>query len=213
MNCREFLARHTEYVDGAVEQGLAAIMRAHAQACASCARYDHVVRRGAELARQLLPAVELSPDFGARMQHRLFHVRDDMAQRRMGSASLYVAAAAVMVITVTATMLTFLAERTPVVDGQVAWAVAPPVITPLVENAKAVRYAPALQLTEPGVESDVASIEAESKGHDPHVASPAGWPVYSRGAVAVAFPASRAAVVVRPADFRGSAHQPLLIRH
>jgi len=217
MNCREFLARHTEYVDGLVQPAVGALMRHHARTCASCARYDRVVRRGAELARQLLPTLEVSPDFAARVQHRLFHVRDDMARRRGSLTPAYAAAAAVLLVSATAAVLSFFAGRTPVVDGRVAWAVAPPAITQLGANARAVDAAPMLSIAAQVTQPDVASIEADAKGRDPHVANPAAWPVYSRGAVAVAFPDSRATVVVRPADFRRSSAQPqagpLLIRH
>lgn len=64
-------------------------------ACASCARYDRVVRRGIDLVREL-PDVQPSESFDIRLQHRLLHIRDADAlarPRATGAAALGIAAA------------------------------------------------------------------------------------------------------------------------
>ncbi|MBI4408765.1 MAG: zf-HC2 domain-containing protein [Gemmatimonadetes bacterium] len=71
MNCQEFLARYSEYLDERLDAGEAARWRAHLEGCRSCARYDHVARRGLALVREL-PIPEASPDLALRLQQSLF---------------------------------------------------------------------------------------------------------------------------------------------
>jgi hypothetical protein len=217
MNCKDFLARHSDYHDGLLEADAAGELRSHATRCPSCARYDAVVRRGTELARQLLPTVELSADFEARMRHRLYHERDAVRGRSAGMAGVYVTAASVVFVAAVAGLLAVGGGRTPTVEGQVVFAAAPPAMTSIAANSLVVASAPSLPPAVAPAADPVAPIEADAKGHDPHVASPAGWPVYSRSAAAVAFPASHATLVARPADFRPIASRarvaPILIRH
>ena len=219
MNCKDFLARHSEWYDGMLEPSAAELVEAHANACSSCAHYDHVVRRGAQLARDLLPTLELSGDFEGRMRHRLFHERDAMAARRGAGSAVYAVAASILLVSAAAGTLAVAAGRTPIVDGDVVFAIAPPAISPVERNSLAAMDAPLIAIDRSKTDDVVAPIEAEAKGHDPHVASaaPSGWPVYSRPAVAVAFPASHTTLVVRPADLRSVGSRglvaPLLVRH
>lgn len=217
MNCRDFLDRHTEYVDGVIDSPTAVRMSEHARSCPSCARYDRVVRRSGELVRDLLPAIGVSTDFGPRMRHRLYHERDDLARRRAGSASVFAAAASFVLLVAGAGAVALVAEGTPVVNAQIVWAETPRPYTPLRSHAVAVPLAPSLPGATLKDAAPATPIQAEARGHDAHVASPAAWPVYSSGAVAVAFPASRPAIVVSPADFRRSVARPvagpILIRH
>ena len=92
MTCQEFLARYSEYLDELLDPMEAARVHHHLSRCASCARYDRVMRQGLELVREL-PLVEPSPDFEPRLQHRLFHVRDEQADERASGASAVVALA------------------------------------------------------------------------------------------------------------------------
>lgn len=77
-SCSELIACYGEYADGMLDATTAARLRRHLEACASCARYDRIICRGAELARDFL-AVEPSPDFEQRLQHRIFHEQDTAA--------------------------------------------------------------------------------------------------------------------------------------
>lgn len=92
MTCQEFLARYSEYLDELLDPMEAARWHHHLGRCASCARYDRVMRQGLELVRDL-PSLEPSPDFEARLQHRLFHVRDEREDERASGASAVVALA------------------------------------------------------------------------------------------------------------------------
>lgn len=92
MTCQEFLARYSEFLDELLDPMEAARWHHHLGRCASCARYDRVVRQGLELVRDL-PLVEPSPDFEPRLQHRLFHARDEQADERASGASAVVALA------------------------------------------------------------------------------------------------------------------------
>ncbi|MBI4545022.1 MAG: hypothetical protein HY703_07505 [Gemmatimonadetes bacterium] len=76
MTCDQFLARHSEYLDGLMDPLDGARWREHADDCAACGRYDSVVREGLRLV-QSLPAVEASGDFEWRLRHRLLHLEDE----------------------------------------------------------------------------------------------------------------------------------------
>lgn len=51
-------------------------MDEHLEGCDSCRRYKTVVEHGASVLRAL-PEPELREDFAPRLQHRLYHVRDE----------------------------------------------------------------------------------------------------------------------------------------
>jgi hypothetical protein len=218
MNCREFLTRHSEYIDALIEPADAARLRSHVEACPSCARYDRVVRRGAQLARELLPRVEVSDDFEPRVRHRLLHVRDDMTRGRTGIAPTYTAAASVvLIVAAAAAALALVSPSVPVVGVAPVFAT-PPAATSLHEKAFATAKGPSLPFDRREQPSAFAALDPATNASDPHIASAAGWPVYSRSATAVAFPAPHTSLVVTPADFRQAttprqAAGPLLVRH
>lgn len=73
----------------------AARLSAHAAACASCGRYDRIVRKGTALIRGL-PDVQPSENFDLRLQHRILHIQDEDAlarPRATGATALGIAAA------------------------------------------------------------------------------------------------------------------------
>lgn len=87
MDCQEFLRLHSEYLDARLPPEESDRCDAHAASCASCARYDRVVRRGVEVLRRL-PPVPVSPDFMGRLDARIESARDDVfAARSTGAAS------------------------------------------------------------------------------------------------------------------------------
>ncbi len=55
MNCREFLDRYSEFLDGELDSAGEAVFRRHVEGCPSCARYDDVVRRGVSCLCELEP--------------------------------------------------------------------------------------------------------------------------------------------------------------
>ena len=99
VGCDEFLARHSEYLDGLLEPLAKARLSAHAAACGSCARYDRIVRKGIDLVRDL-PDVEPSEEFEMRLQHRIFHMEDARAlqPRAAGAAAALGVAAAIALL-------------------------------------------------------------------------------------------------------------------
>lgn len=81
MTCQEFLARHSDYVDGVLEAEEAVHWAAHVSTCPRCARYDRLVRDAQQLVRRL-PEVEPSHDFFPRLQHRIYNLEDELRDRR-----------------------------------------------------------------------------------------------------------------------------------
>jgi hypothetical protein len=100
-DCDEFMARHSDYMDGLLPTLAAARLQAHVEVCLACARYDRVVRKGIDLVRDL-PVIEPTCDFQQRLQHRLYHVEDAslLAQGRpaTGAAATLVVAALIAML-------------------------------------------------------------------------------------------------------------------
>jgi hypothetical protein len=69
MTCKEFLEIHSEYVDGVLAPAEVRRCLAHAEQCAACARYDRVVRKGAELFAGL-PGLEPRADLLHKVHQR-----------------------------------------------------------------------------------------------------------------------------------------------
>jgi anti-sigma factor RsiW len=102
MSCREFLESHSEYVDGALPELLARRFDAHVRGCPGCRRYDHVVRRGLLLARNLTE-IQPSAHFHEKLQARLMHLEAEPMQRPIvaSSATVLMIAAVLAVIVIT----------------------------------------------------------------------------------------------------------------
>jgi len=81
VNCERFLDEFSSFRDGVLPVWEMAAFRAHRDECPACARYDRVVRDGVEVLRSL-PELEVSDDFGARLQHRLWHEDMDRLEQR-----------------------------------------------------------------------------------------------------------------------------------
>lgn len=86
MRCSDFLAGFSEFYDAANGSPERAAAIAHMAECEACARYNEVVERGIELLRNI-PRKELGENFRPRLEHRLFHLADEEALGRGGSAS------------------------------------------------------------------------------------------------------------------------------
>lgn len=90
MLCSEFLEGYSEFADGQLPPAACTAFHEHARGCPACQRYHRVLRQGIAEYRSL-PEVHPSPDFGPRLQHRLFHV-DDAGRlsdgHHLGSAAL-----------------------------------------------------------------------------------------------------------------------------
>lgn len=75
MDCREFHAKHIEFVDDTLPIVEMEMMRGHLRVCRKCARHDTAVRRGLLVVRNL-PTIEPSADFMARLNARLQQLHD-----------------------------------------------------------------------------------------------------------------------------------------
>jgi anti-sigma factor RsiW len=103
MNCTDFLHRYSDYDDSLLDEAELASFRRHLASCASCARYDRVLRKGRMLARHH-SAVTPAADFMPRLQHRLWQQR--VARRhRFATAVPGGPAAALAAVTVILTSL------------------------------------------------------------------------------------------------------------
>ncbi|HEX5724235.1 MAG TPA: zf-HC2 domain-containing protein [Longimicrobiaceae bacterium] len=98
MDCEHFLAGYSAYRDGEVSWGEREAFEAHIDDCPACARYHRVVGKGVELFRGL-PELEVSDDFAARLQHRLYGVDAEAGRAgRRASAGAAVATFAVAAV-------------------------------------------------------------------------------------------------------------------
>ncbi len=77
VDCARFLDEYSEFRDGFLAPEESREFEAHLTSCPSCARYDRVVARGGHIFRDL-PELQPSEDFAARLQHRIFHLEDEM---------------------------------------------------------------------------------------------------------------------------------------
>jgi len=115
MNCREFIARFSEYYDGTGPKDFLREARRHEGSCERCGRYRHVVEKGAALLKDL-PGVDLEEDFTPRLQHRLYHVDEELAQGRQGSSGTTALTALGMAIVVTVVAWSPALRHEPVVE-------------------------------------------------------------------------------------------------
>ena len=86
MQCSDFLAGFSDFYDAPDGSPERAAAVAHMAECDACARYNDVVERGVELLRSI-PNTEFGESFRPRLEHRLFHIADEEALDRGGSAS------------------------------------------------------------------------------------------------------------------------------
>lgn len=87
LDCSQFLEDYSSFRDGRMAPDRGAEFELHMEVCGPCARYHEVVARGVELVRDLEP-VELSADFIPRLQHRIYHLDEEMsASRRISSGT------------------------------------------------------------------------------------------------------------------------------
>lgn len=97
MDCQEFLARYSDYDDSRLPPGEASRFEGHLSTCASCARYDRVLRKGRMVARQL--RVEPTSDFMLRLDQRLWRESHGRTPpQRPGQAAGALAAVTVLLV-------------------------------------------------------------------------------------------------------------------
>jgi len=136
MDCPDYLERFSEYADGYAGEDLRREMEDHRAVCPRCREYHRALREGTELLRSL-PPLDVSPDFHARLDHRIFHIEDGatIARETLGSGATVVAILAVASLLTLAAWAPFLTAP-PMVDLPAVVAVPP--------------HAPAFTLPPPG---------------------------------------------------------------
>ena len=75
MTCSNFIRGFSEFYDGVAPASFKEHAESHLASCPDCRRYLEVVDRGRDLLRSL-KGVDLTEDFGPRLQHRIYHVAD-----------------------------------------------------------------------------------------------------------------------------------------
>jgi hypothetical protein len=102
MTCQECLERYSEFVDEVLDGADRERCRTHLERCPACARYHRVMQQGLNLAREMVP-VQASPDFGERLQYRLYDEQDIRArQDRHGTTGTAVSLAVAATIALVA---------------------------------------------------------------------------------------------------------------
>ena len=96
MDCSEFLARSSEWLDGRISPEEHEAMEVHASRCPECQRYGRTLAKGLELLRSL-PPIEVPTDFQPRLTHRIYHLADgsSIARESLGSGATTIAIMAV----------------------------------------------------------------------------------------------------------------------
>jgi hypothetical protein len=145
--CDEIVARHSDYLDCLLVPHVAAQVQWHLSQCASCARYDRIVRRGLALVREV-PEIAPAEDFAERLQHRIYHLQDGraLAGERSANAAATFAVASVIALLAWSPMLFSGSEPAPVRTAseqeEPAWLTA----TPLTSRDDLWSPAPAAEL-------------------------------------------------------------------
>ena len=83
ITCERFLDDYSSFRDGMLPTWEEVAFRAHTEECPPCARYHRVLSEGIELLQEL-PEMEVSDDFCARLQHRIWHEELETLRRRRG---------------------------------------------------------------------------------------------------------------------------------
>jgi hypothetical protein len=83
MECREVLARYSDFHDRGLTEAVRGEIMSHLSTCDRCRSYQKILSEGITCYRNL-PEPKLSDDFYLRLQHRLFHVREGSGTKRIG---------------------------------------------------------------------------------------------------------------------------------
>ena len=81
MECKGFLDRFSEFYDGEADD--AGAFEQHVTECGGCRRYADTLKRSLTLLR-VIPGATVCEDFHPRLQHRIYHLQEDLARRRHG---------------------------------------------------------------------------------------------------------------------------------
>ena len=150
MECNGFLERFSEFHDG--EATDADVFEQHVRECADCRRYTDAVKRSLALLRAV-PGVAVGEDFHPRLQHRIYHIQEDLARRRRGASFTRLGVA------FAATALLALAVWGPELVRETPVVALPPIVVSEPPSPRAaapsatVRYR-SIRLLDPGLDGD-----------------------------------------------------------
>lgn len=159
MDCDIFLDGHSDFRDGLLTLPDRVAFEAHLRECDHCARYDRVVDKGVQVLRDR-PALEVSDDFMDRLQHRLYHVEDEMAAARRRRSPVSRGAVAALAAAASVAAVALLPRLYPAAAPTVTLLQPVAAVAPAASTAPAYRVASApgaaqglaAQLEEVGVE-------------------------------------------------------------
>lgn len=158
MDCDTFLDGHSDFRDGLLALPDRVAFEAHLRDCESCARYDRVIAKGVQVLRNR-PQLEVSEDFMDRLQHRLYHVDDELAAARRrrgpvsrGAAAALAAAASVAALALIPRLYTGAAPTVTMLPSVAATAPASAAPAYRLADAQSASGGLAAQLEEVGVE-------------------------------------------------------------
>ena len=99
MDCKEYLARFSEFYDNRAEPGASREMEAHRAGCSGCRKYSKTLESGTEILRAL-PPLEIPVDFRPRLDHRIYHLEDgaSIARESLGTGATSVSVLAIAIL-------------------------------------------------------------------------------------------------------------------
>jgi predicted anti-sigma-YlaC factor YlaD len=101
LSCKEIIARHSEFLDGEMTPPDTERWRAHLKECATCARYDRVLRKGVKLLGAQEPEPHAEPEFLMHLRYRLADEERRMVSQPISpSAGLVFSLAAVIALVI-----------------------------------------------------------------------------------------------------------------
>ena len=150
MDCNGFLERFSEFHDG--EATDAGAFEQHMAECAGCRRYADAVKQSLVLLRAV-PGVVVGEDFHPRLQHRIYHIQEDLARRRRSASFTRLGVA------FAATILLALAVWGPELVRETPQVALPPIVVSdppsqrVAAPSTTVRYR-SIRLLDPGLDGD-----------------------------------------------------------
>ena len=141
MDCREFCDQHLAFVDDTLPGIELVRMQRHIAECESCAKHDAKIRRALLLFRNL-PSIELSADFGHRLEARLKECHEEQlahSQRnlRLGAIAATLASA-IMLGYISTTLYNHASPPRDIVMAPVVASIPEPELTPITTSAPAI---------------------------------------------------------------------------
>lgn len=160
IGCEEFRTRHSEFIDGVLDEADHRAWQRHVGSCLPCARHDRTVRRSCSLLHSL-PPIETSCDFYPRLQHRIFHIDDDDRSGRQGSGGHVAVSLAIAGVMAAVAWSPAFRPQHITVDLPAVQAQAPPQLQETRSVGPILRAGPVLSQSGRGLASRPAALAAE----------------------------------------------------